>query len=121
MALEVALEGLFVGADCSVVYSDASSPLVDMTGWTVVLDIRKKDTAGDPAKLSATGTVSGSYSLVAASNTQVVTFTLDDDDLAASVFPGDDWSGRYSIKRTDTDAEQPLAYGDVTITRVTQV
>jgi hypothetical protein len=116
---EVALEGLFVDADGSVIYSDVSSPLVDMTGWTVVLDIRKKDTSGT-AKLTSTGVVSGAYSLVAGSNTQIVTFTLTSTDLAASVFPGDDWSGRYSIKRTDVGFKQPLRFGDVTITRVTQ-
>jgi hypothetical protein len=109
--------GLFVGADMAVEYTDTDE---DMTGWTIVLDIRKADTSADPAKLSKTGVASGTYNVTPASNTQTFTFTLSDDDLAASVFPGDDWTGRYSIKRTDTGVEMPLRYGAVTITRVTQ-
>ncbi len=119
MALELSLEGLFVGADHTVVYADASSPLVDMSGWTVVLDIRKHDTTGT-SKFSTQGVVSGSYSATANLNTQVVTFTLSSTDLAATIFPGDDWSGRYSVERTDSGSKQPLAYGDITIIRVTQ-
>ena len=127
MAIEGALEGpegqvLFVGADHEVVYRDATSPAVlDMTGWTIVLDIRKKDTSSDPAKLSKTGVVSGTYSATPATNTQKVTFTLTDDDLAATIFSGDDVTWRYSIKRTNAGSEQPLRYGDVVMNRVTQV
>jgi hypothetical protein len=120
MATAGELIGLFVGADHSVIYSDADDPPTDMAGWTVVLDIRKRDTSAS-ALLSATGVVSGTYSATVASNTQIVTFTLTDEDLAAAIFTGNEWHGRHSIKRTDTGFEQPLRYGDVTITRVTQV
>ena len=123
MATEAALEGLFVGADHSIdvtVYKANGTDIQDITGWTIVLDIRKKDTS-TAALLSKTGVVSGTYNISPGTNTQKVTFTLaDDPDLAATVFTGDDWTGRYSIKRTDAGSEQPLRYGAVTITRVTQ-
>lgn len=119
MALEGALDGLFVGADHQVVYRDASSPLQDMTGWTVQLDFRRTDTATQ-ILLAKVGTVSGTYDADANDNTQVVTFVLTDDDLAAATFKGDDPVVRYSIKRTDSGAEQILRYGDATIIRATQ-
>lgn len=115
MAIEAALEGLFVGEDKTitmVVYQSDGTTAQNITGWTIVLDIRKKDTTGT-ALLSKTATL-----VTPASG--ICSFALSDDDLAASVFPGDDWTGRYSIKRTDTGVETILRYGDVTITRVTQ-
>jgi hypothetical protein len=125
MAIEGELVGpenqvLFVGADSEVVYTDADDPPTDMSGWTVVLDIRKKDTSSDPPLLSVTGVVSGVYANSLATNAQKVTFTLTDSALAATIFKGDDPVLRYSIKRTDPGAEQPLRYGDCPITRVTQ-
>lgn len=119
MATEGTLDGLFVGADHSVVYTDSDDPPTDMSGWTVVLDIRKEDTSS-ASLLSKTGTVSGSYNADPDLNTQKVTFTLSDDDLAATIFTKDDATLRYSIKRTDAGAEQPLRYGDCTIVRITQ-
>lgn len=122
MATEGTLDGLFVGADHVVeltVYQDDAATIQDITGWTIVLDIRHSD-LGSPALISKTGTVSGVYNSVPATNTQKVSFTITDDDLAASVFPADDKVYRYSIKRTDAGSEQPLRYGDATIVRVTQ-
>lgn len=116
-------EGLYVGADHSVVmtvYSNsAKTTIQDISGWTIVLDIRKKDTTAS-ALLSVTGTVSGTFNATPASNTQKVTFTLADTDLAATVFTGDEFEGRYSVWRTDAGSEQPLRYGDITITRTTR-
>lgn len=120
MATESTLEGLHVGADHQIVYRDSDEPPTNMLGWTVVLDIRKKDTSNDPALLSKTGVVSGIYANTQAMNAQVVTFTLSDDDLAATIFKGEDPTVRGSIKRTDAGSEQPLWYGDVPMNRVTQ-
>lgn len=117
-------EGLYIGADHvveMVVYANkAKTTVKEITGWTIVLDIRPKDTSS-ATKLMKTGTVSGTFNATPASNTQKVSFTLTDDDLASTVFTGDDPVLRYSIKRTDSGSEQPLRYGDVTLTRVTQV
>lgn len=120
MATEADLEGLFVGADHTVEYTDSDDPPTDMSGWTVVLDIRESVTSGT-ALVSVTGVVSGTYNSTAASNTQKVTFTLTDDNLSASVFTGANPTVYYSIKRTDTGFEQPLRHGKVPFNRVTQV
>jgi hypothetical protein len=110
-------EGLHVGGDFVVEYTDTDQ---DMTGWALLLDIRKKDTSPDPAKLSKVGVASGAYNATPASNTQKFSFAVSDDETAASIFSGDDWTGRYSIKRTDAGAEQVLRAGDVTVKRYTQ-
>jgi hypothetical protein len=110
-------EGLYVGTDAIVEYTDTDE---DMAGWTLVLDIRPADTTST-AKLSKTGVESGTYHATPASNTQKFSFSLSDDELAASIFSGDDWSGRYSIKRTDPGSEAILRFGAVTIKRVTQI
>ena len=120
MATEADIDGLFVGADHTIIYTDSDDPPSDMTGWTIVLDIRKKDISSTILK-QVTGVVSGVYSSTPASNFQIVTFILSDDDLAASIFHGDDPKPRYSIKRTNPSAEQPLRFGTLNLTRVTQV
>jgi hypothetical protein len=116
-------ETLYIGADHSVVmtvYSNSGKTTIqDIAGWTIVLEIRKKDTS-PTALLTKTGTVSGTFNATPGSNTQKCTFTLSDDDLAATVFTGDEFTGRYSIWRTDAGSEQPLRFGDCTITRTTR-
>ena len=120
MAVEGLLSGLFVGADHQVVYTDEDAVPTDMTGWTVKLDIRKKDT-DTAALLSVTGTVSGAYANTLGTNAQKVTFILSKALLAATIFTRDDPRMRYSIVRTDAGFQQPLRYGDVPLIRVTQV
>lgn len=124
MADEATLDGIFVGTDLTlemVVYTTpAHTACRDITGWTIVLDMRKTDTA-TTSKLSKTGVVSGVFNSVPGSNTQKVTFTLTDDDLSATVFPGNDPTVRYSVKRTDPGGELILAFGDTPLNRVTQV
>lgn len=121
MAIEGNLDGLFVGADHQIIYADADVPPTDMTGWSVVLDIRKKDTSSDPPLLTKSGVLSGAYNVDPVTNAQIFTFTLSDDDLSALVFKGDDPILRYSFKRTNAGAETVLRFGDCPITRVTQV
>src|SRR5689334_12725867 len=113
MAIEGSLAGLYVGADHQVVYTDASDPPADMSGWTIVLEVRKFD-SHPTILLSKTGTVSGTYNADPSMNTQKCTFVLDaETDLSSTKFPGDDQQLRYSIKRTDDGFEQPLRYGDL--------
>ncbi len=123
MAIDGALAGLFVGADHRVIYrnyaADGVTPLA-MTGWTIVLEFRKTDISGTILK-TVTGVVTGTFNVDPLTNTEICTFILTDDDLAATIFKGDDPVVRYSIKRTDAGVEQPLRYGDAPITRVTQV
>lgn len=130
MAIEGALEDrtndetLYVGADHEVdvyVWADKDkTTILDTSAWTLVtLDIRKRDTA-DTVLLTKNGTRSGTFDSAPGTNTQKWTFTISDDDLAATTFTGDEFQGRYSIWRKDAGAEQPVRYGDVTITRTTQ-
>jgi hypothetical protein len=116
-APEEELIGLFVGADHVInmtVYADEDETVAqNITGWTIVLEIRKQDTSTGTPKLTTTAAI---VSGVAGT----CSFTISDTDLAATVFTGDDWEGRYSIWRTDAGSEQPLRYGDVTVTRTTR-
>lgn len=132
MPLELPLQdvtsehGLHVGQDAAIdiyIYADADAEttILDTSGWTTLtLDIRKKDTSS-AALVSKDGVRSGSFNANPATNTQKWTFTLSDDDLAATVFTGDEFEGRYSIWRKDAGSEKPVRYGDCTITRTTQV
>jgi hypothetical protein len=121
MAIDGALDGLFIGGDSEVVYTDSDPVPPDMAAWNIVLDIRKKDTSNSPALLSKIGVVSGVYANTQAANQQKVTFTLTAAEIGSTIFKGDDPRMRYSIKRTNAGAEQPLRYGDCTIIRVTQI
>jgi len=117
-------EGLYIGADHSVtirIFADKlKTTIIDTGAWTLLtLDIRKKDTNG-AVLLTKNGTRSGTFHATPGTNTELWTFTLTDDDLAAATFTGDQFIGRYSIWRKDAGSEQPVRYGDCTITRTTQ-
>ena len=119
----VSLQGLFVGADASVIYKhyevDGVTPKT-MLGQTIVLDIRNKDLSPDPALLSVTGVVSGTFNVDPLTNAEICTFTISAAALAKTIFTGDDTARRYSIKRTNSGAGTIYAFGDAIITRVTQ-
>jgi hypothetical protein len=120
--MEGTLEGLYVGADQSVeltVYQEDGVTPQNVAGWATTLDIRKSDTA-PAAKLSVSGSVSGTYNADPEVNTQVITFALSASALASTVLPGDDPALRYSIWRTDSGHKTPLRFGSVIFTRVTR-
>lgn len=123
MSIEGSLTGLHVGADHAVVLTNyttsALTAIEEVTGWTIVLDIRTTDRAST-ILLSVTGTVSGVFNASPAVNTQVTTFSLPAALLAKTIFKGDDTPLRFSIWRTDTGFKQPLRFGDVALTRTTQ-
>ncbi len=120
MAVEGTLTGLFVGMDHVLIYTDADFPPTNMAGWTVILDVRLTDDAASPPLLTKTGVVSGTYSATRGANTQIVTFTLTAVNLGPTTFPGDPPNLRYSICRTNSGNKQPLRYGSLQLTRVTQ-
>ena len=116
-ALEDATTGetLFVGGDFTIpftVYTSGGVTPQNITGWTIVLDIRKRDSSGT-VLLTTTATLTTPVS-------GLCTFTLDADDLSYETFTGDEFEGRYSIWRTDTGSRVPLRYGDCVINRTTQ-
>ncbi len=123
MAIEGELAGLFVGADARVIYRNYEANGItpkDMAGWNIILDFRISDLATATLK-AVGGVVSGTFNVDPLTNTQICTFTLTDDDLAASIFTGDDTTFRYSIKRVNDGVEAILRFGDAVITRATQV
>jgi len=122
MAEDVTIGGdgaLFVGEDKTLKLEvlDADDVPVDITGWAITLDVRTRDNAADPALLSKSASITGTYSSTRASNTQRAVATLADDDtvlLTAKTY-------RHSWKRTTAGNETILAYGDFVVERATQM
>lgn len=111
-------ERIFIGEDkvFRLEVLDADDVPVDVTGYTILLDVRLTDTSAAPAVLSLTGVVAGSYSATRASNTQRVSFTATDTQLATLAAR----QYRYSAKRTDDGSETVIAVGPFIVERATQ-
>ncbi len=113
MAILTAIGGngtLFVGEDKlfrlkNVV--DETGTLVDMTGWTVLFDVRQKVTSPDPALISINATLIGVFNSNPALNTQMWAAQASDDLL--NLFKAKQY--QYSWKRMDEGIETVLAYG----------
>ena len=121
MALPITMGGngtLFVGED-KIYRLEVLQPRTDgmphgatsvpenITGWSVLLDVRLKDTSADPAILSKSATVTGVYNATRSVNTQraVVAITETEMNLfRAKVY-------RCSWKRMDDGSETVLASG----------
>ena len=120
MAVEVMIGGtgkLFIGEDKTLRFEilDAAGLPVDMTGWTLLFDVRLSDASPDPALLSKTPTVSGVYAATRAANAQRALVTLSDTELntlKARTY-------RYSCKRMDSGSEVVLAWGNFVIQKAT--
>jgi hypothetical protein len=108
---------LFVGEDkiFKLELLDAASIPVDMTGFTLLFDIRLKDTSADPAIISKTPTLIGVYNVVRATNTQRAQAVLTDTDM--NLFKAKAY--RQSWKRMDDGVETVLAYGNFTPQKAT--
>jgi hypothetical protein len=107
---------LFVGEDKvqPLELIDLNGIPVDMTGWTMVFDIRKKDDSPDPAILSLVPALTGVYNAVRVTNTQRAVVTFTDDNL--NLFKGSNVTKpstyRFSWKRMDPGSETVLMRGD---------
>lgn len=105
---------LFVGEDKTLRFGPLASASdatvgVDMTGWAMVFDVRKSDTAADPAILSITSfALTGVFNATQASNTQRATIALTDTQM--NLFKEKTY--RWSWKRTDDGNETVLGRGD---------
>jgi uncharacterized alpha/beta hydrolase family protein len=113
MAATVTIGGdgsLFVGEDKTfrLELLDVAGTPVDMSGWTILFDVRKKDTSPDPAIFSKTASVTGAYNSVRASNTQRAVVALTDTEMNTVVAK----TYRYSWKRTTDGSETVLLRGD---------
>lgn len=116
MAVESTIGGsgsLFVGEDKKLRFGplfSASDPTVgvDMTGWSMVFDVRKKDSSADPAILTRTDfTLAGAFNVLQASNLQYAELTITDDEL--NLFAAKQY--RWSWKRMDAGGETVLGWG----------
>lgn len=112
MAIESTIGGdgvLFVGEDKTFRLEVLLPTLlpVDATGWSILFDIRVKDTSSEYI-ISRTATLTGVYSPVRGTNTQRAVVVLTDTDL--NLFHAKTY--RYSWKRMDDGLETVLAYGD---------
>ena len=114
MAEEVTIGGsgsLFVGEDKEIrlelFLKSNPAVAVDFALWSMVFDVRKKDSSADPAILSIVPTKIGVFNSVRATNTQRAIVTLSDDHL--NLFRAGNY--RWSWKRTDPGSETVLAWG----------
>lgn len=113
MAVETTIGGegtLFIGEDKTLRFEviDKSNLPVDLSGFTLVFDVRKKDNSPSPAILSKTPTITGVFSPSRSTNTQRVEIALSDDDM--NLFKPQGY--RHSLKRMDAGNETVLAWGD---------
>lgn len=113
MAYETQIGGngtLFVGEDKIFRFEavDESGNPVDMTGWSMIFDVRKKDNSRDPAILGLTNfTLIGIFNSVRALNTQRALLSVIDDQM--NLFKAKNY--RWSWKRLDADVETVLGWG----------
>lgn len=120
MALETTIGGdgtLFIGEDKILRFEcvDDEELPIDIGSWTMVFDVRKKDTSLDPAILSITPTLIGSYSATRALNTQRAIVAITDDQM--NLFKAKTY--RWSWKRTNGGFETVLGYGPFTPQKAT--
>lgn len=100
---------LFVGEDKKVRLEllDLSGNPVDMAGWEMLFDVRKSDTAPDPAIFSKVPALEGAFDALRANNTQRAWIQLTDTELntvKAKTY-------RFSWKRMDDGSETVLSRG----------
>lgn len=115
MAVESTIGGsgtMFVGEDkllrFELISPTDATVAIDMTGWTMIFDVRAKDTSPDPAIVSATPSIIGVFNALRTINTQRATVPLSDDQL--NLFKQKNY--RWSWKRMDPGSETVLAWGN---------
>ena len=108
---------LFVGEDKTfrLEVLDVSDLPVNIAGWTMLFDVRKKDTSAAPAIFSKTPSITGVFNALRASNTQRAIVVLTDTEL--NMVLGKTY--RHSWKRMDNDVETVLAWGDFVVQKAT--
>jgi hypothetical protein len=113
MAKNVTIGGngdLFVGEDKGIRLEvlDPEGYPVDLTGWTINFVVRLTDAADDPALLTKTATIAGTFDADRDINTQYAGIILSDDE--TNTFSAQTY--RHSWKRMNGGYETLLAYGN---------
>lgn len=113
MALDAPIGGdgaLFVGEDKTFRHEciDPAGLPVNVAGWDILFDVRKKDNAADPAIFSKHATIIGIFNATRALNTQRAEVVLTDTELNTVTAR----TYRHSWKRMDDGSETVLAWGD---------
>ena len=110
---------LFVGEDKNIILElvskTSATTALDMTGWTMVFDVRNSDTSADPAIVTLTPTLSGTFNTVRSINTQRANVTLLDE--VSSLLKARTY--RWSWKRLDAGNDTVLAWGDFVLQKAT--
>jgi hypothetical protein len=126
MPAEVTIGGnddLFIGEDKTLRFElwDETDPTksIDMAGWVMVFDVRIKDTSPDPAILSKTPTLSGTFNVTRTLNLQRAFVSLSDDDTNLFLGGKGKKTYRWSWKRMDANGETVLGRGDFTPKKAT--
>lgn len=120
MALDATIGGngtLFVGEDKVFLLEtiDVNGLPIDMTSWTLLFDVRKKDNSADPAIVSKMPNIIGVFNVDRSVNTQRALVTVTDTDM--NEFKAGTY--RHSWKRMDDGSETVLAWGDFTPEKAT--
>jgi hypothetical protein len=118
MAIQTSLE-YFLGNDKAfdfTVYRDKSkSQIRDVSGYTLSFMLKRGKSDADGAALySGSATVTGTYNIDPAANTQKAVAQLSDTDLPVSTTAG---QVHWELKRTDAGSETVLAYGRMLLIR----
>jgi hypothetical protein len=88
--------------------NEASRVPIDISGWDIVHDVRKKDGSPDPAIFQKHGTIIGVWNAVRATNTQRARYIYTDTELNTVR----KHTYRHSFKRMDDGSETVIAWGD---------
>lgn len=104
--------------------TDPTKGVEDVTGWSLVFSLKKKDKSPDPALIEkrtggagplAVINIVGVYNISRAANTQrIQVIILDDDTDALKAF-----TYRYSVKRLASGADEVLVFGNAVILKAT--
>ena len=109
---------LFIGEDKTFVLEviDADSLPVDITGWTVLLDVRVSSSAPTALISKTPAAITGTYNATRALNTQRASWEVSDDEMNAITAAG---TLQYSMKRTDPGHATVLAYHEFKVEKAT--
>jgi len=102
---------LFLGEDKTFVLEvvDADGDPVDISGWTVLLDVRARPSSASALISKTPASITGTFNASRTLNTQRASWEVSDDEMDELAAAG---TFHYSCKRTDEGYKTVLAYGE---------